>query len=161
MPLTAIREFLNSFGSKLSQVECGITVKHAFPGLQRKRSNNKWYYYGLQCIDEKAGDTTLPDKPSSPNKETSEQQCENASQAACIDEQAVSRPNGSHEDTNATNAVHTCRDIVKTQVDLRPKNMQSSKQAEQQAYFRPFPIPSLNLCKEDMSDLTQGQLMHS
>lgn len=171
--MTATRTFLNSFGSDLSQVECGHILKHAFPGVQRKRSNNKWYYYGLQYMDQKVAGATLSDyrgnvhgKPSSPDKkETSEQQCGNASQAACIDEcigeQANSSSNYFHEDKNAINDVQMCRDKIKQQVDLRQKIMQSCtcEQVEQEVYFRPFCIPSLNLCKEDMSDLTQEQLI--
>lgn len=150
VPVTVTRAFLNSFGSKPSQVECGIVMKHAFPEVQRKRSNNKWYYYGLQCIDQKA-------LPSSPKKETCEN--ENAFLVACtdehIDEQVISGPTDFHEDTNGTNTAS----VITQQVNLNTKNMESCKPAEQQTNFRPFCIPFLNLCKEDMSDLTQGQLI--
>ena len=168
--MTATRTFLNSFGSDLSQVECGLIIKRAFPGVQRKRSYCNWYYYGLQCMDQKVAGTTLPNysgnvhgKPSSPKKETFEQRCENASEAACtdeyIDEQPDSSRNSFHADKNATNNVHVLRDTSKQQVDLRQNIIQSRKQTEQQAHFKPFFIPFLNLCKEDMSDLTQGELI--
>ena len=174
MPVTTTRTFLNGFCNKLSEVECGLIVKRAFPSAQRKRSNNTWYYYGLQCKDQlKAANTTLPDytgnmycKPSSSKKETPEEEYQNASEAACSDdrilkEQAVSRSSDFHEDTNATKGVKMFVDIINQQVDLirAPEIMQSSKQAEQQAYCKPFCIPSLNLCKEDMSDLEAGQLI--
>ena len=125
-------------------------MEHAFPGVHRKRSNNKWYYHSLQCIDQKA-------LPSSPKKDTCEN--ENAFLVACsdehIDEHVISGPTHFHEDKNANNTTS----VITQQVGLNRKNMESCKPAEQQTNFRPFCIPFLNLCKEDMSDLTQGQLI--
>ena len=136
MPVTTTKTFLKGFCSKLSEVECGLIVKHAFPGAQRKRSNNNWYYYDLQCKDQKAGNTTLTGyirnvyrKPSSPKKETPEEESQIASEADCSDdrtlkEQAVSRPSGFHEDTNGTKGAKMCVDIVNQLVDLKPETVQ-------------------------------------
>lgn len=86
----------------------------------------------------------------SPKKETPEEESQNASEAACSDdrilkEQAVSRSSDFHEDTNATKGAKMCVDIINQQVDLIPEIMQSIKQAEQQAYCKPFFIPGLLL----------------
>lgn len=40
VPVTTTRTILMGFCTRLSEVECGLIVKHAFPGAQRKRSNN-------------------------------------------------------------------------------------------------------------------------
>ena len=129
--MTTTKTFLKGFCSKLGEVECGLIVKHAFPGAQRKRSNNN-----LQCKDQKAGNTTLTGyirnvyrKPSSPKKETPEEESQIASEADCSDdrtlkEQAVSRPSGFHEDTNGTKGAKMCVDIVNQLVDLKPETVQ-------------------------------------
>ena len=171
--VTATRAFLDSFGLKLSKVECGRIVKRAFPEVKRQRSNSKWYYYGLQSVDGKAAASSTSSgtcsahsscKPSSPKKEATDQDhCEDTALQVAgsddfIDQQVVSTPNGvhTHGDKNVTQAV--C--INQQQVDLRPKIVHSRETLpRQQSDFRPFAIPALNLCKEDMSDLTQGQLI--
>ena len=133
LAITAIRDFLCNLDGKLTKEECGKIVKQAFPGVCRRSCNSKWFYYGLQHITRKETNTT----PSSSKKEPTEQPCENAIQSACNTnhQQDASSPKSGHSSV------------------LQTEEQQPSVK------LRPFCIPSLNLCKEDMSDFAHGSLI--
>lgn len=131
--VTVTRIILSNFCTSLTKEECGRVVREAFPGVARRRSNSKWYYFGLRHIE----GNTASSMPLASKKESSEEDCENANHGLCIGD--LHQPCAS-----VSASVHS-----------------NTAQTKQQSHvnLKPFSIPSLNLCKEDMSDLAQGQLI--
>ena len=128
---TVTRNILSIFCTSLTKEECGKIVREAFPGVVRRWYNSKWCYLGLRHSEVITASSTF----STSKNESYEEECENANHGAC---------NGDLHQPCTLNSASVHSDTVKQQLH---------------ANLRPFSIPSLNLCKEDMSDLAQGQLI--
>ena len=153
-----VRDFLCNFEAGLTKEECGKIVKCAFPRLSRRRSNNRWFYYGLMYVHEKVeAKTYLDSNPSlqeniitgqqnlsSDNLPAANSACQEvACKPYCPDRETL--PEQPDQNTN------------ERQSDARLTHALPKQQS--QVNLKAFNIASLNLCEEDISDLSQGQLI--
>ena len=156
VPVSTMKSFLSVSGMQLSDQEFGRVVKLAFPAVSRKRSNSLWYYYGVKRIRgitkaELSHDATpdshqcvemsLQDKPPSTEQEV------------CCDQ----------ESGNEHNVAGTTDNVSSTQQDALQKESNRRKCLsgcrKPISNARQYRIPSLNLCRDDMSDLVEGNLI--
>ena len=167
VPVTDVRMFLSGFEKNLSKEECGRIIRQAFPGINRQSSNSKWYYYRLKhATNGKTAVGTTREGSLELESEASKSVCRpvfsnlHVQQPDMEKNTQVQEPlqveqlSSSEEKVSDQAKQSACNDIQQ-----QPDQLLSGGEFVSNAVSKPFKIPCLNLCKEDMSDLDVWQLI--
>ena len=145
-----VRKYLLSSGMQaLSKEECGRIVRKTFPGVWRKSSNSSWCYYGLRPI--RLTSTWAGAPMVATARETVSDGSKSAKYAA---NNTLSAQNNSVV-TTAKKAQFT-ESSGESPSPLPQVSCSITYKKKRPQNLKPFKIPSLNLCKEDFSDLHKG-----